>query len=409
MKAENVYNTTDPQKLLELKRLEADALLDVLRTINHEGMTIRNLCLIVRNTLRAQLGVRKMAIFYLEEDTWQEGARLGFKPFAEESVEEMVEQDKMVKVDPVTLPQLSKRAVEYVIPVNHYGEVVASFAIADFADSPVEAENDLIFIETIGNILAVAIQNRNLIKEKVAQEFLTKELEVASQIQEQLMISDFSRFSELDIFGLNKAHHGVGGDFFDVVKKDNGNIFLCIADVSGKGIGAALLMANLQASFRSLCAQYNDLDIIVKELNRSLYHIVEGDKFVTLFVVRVEIDSHTFAYINAGHNYPILFQGEEISRLEKGCMLLGILPEVEVQETILPFHRDDVLFMFTDGVVEQTNGEEEMFGSERIIEELKRIRNFAAQEIVSHLEKELMNFADGHAVTDDVTMLSVKF
>ncbi|MEL6628241.1 MAG: PP2C family protein-serine/threonine phosphatase, partial [Bacteroidota bacterium] len=87
----------------------------------------------------------------------------------------------------------------------------------------------------------------------------------------------------------------------------------------------------------------------------------------------------------------------------------GILPEVEVQETILPFHRDDVLFMFTDGVVEQTNGEEEMFGSERIIEELKRIRNFAAQEIVSHLEKELMDFADGHAVTDDVTMLSVKF
>ncbi|MEL6626851.1 MAG: hypothetical protein AAFQ92_15080, partial [Bacteroidota bacterium] len=72
MKAENVYNTTDPQKLLELKRLEADALLDVLRTINHEGMTIRNLCLIVRNTLRAQLGVRKMAIFYLEEDTWLE-------------------------------------------------------------------------------------------------------------------------------------------------------------------------------------------------------------------------------------------------------------------------------------------------------------------------------------------------
>ncbi|MEL6134091.1 MAG: hypothetical protein AAFR59_12070, partial [Bacteroidota bacterium] len=182
MKAENVYNTTDPQKLLELKRLEADALLDVLRTINHEGMTIRNLCLIVRNTLRAQLGVRKLVIFLLEEDVWVEGARLGFKPFEEESVEEMVEFSKITPVDPISMPLLHQKKVEYVIPINHYGEMVAFIAIADFADSPVEAENDLIFIETIGNILAVAIQNRNLIKEKVAQEFLTKELEVASKI-----------------------------------------------------------------------------------------------------------------------------------------------------------------------------------------------------------------------------------
>mgnify|MGYP001801421212 CR=1 FL=1 len=98
-----------------------------------------------------------------------------------------------------------------------------------------------------------------------------------------------------------------------------------------------------------------------------------------------------------------------MTRLDQGCMLLGILPDVQVSETVLSFHQGDVLFMFTDGVVEQSNEEEEMYSSERIVEELKRIGNLTAEQLVLRLQDKLMAFAGGHSVDDAITMLGVKF
>ena len=253
----NVYNTDDPRKLLELKRLEADALLDVLRTINDSELDISKLCLIARNVLRAQLGVKKVIFYYDIDDNWVEGMRMGFGKMELDGLEELIQYKKTTKVTGGFAPSLYKMGVEYVIPILNRGEPSAYFVIADFADTEVEIQNDLIFIATLGNILSVAIRNRQLINEKVRQEYLKRELEVASTIQSQLLISDFSRFKEIDVFGLNVSHHGIGGDFYDVIKRGKGITFICIADVAGKGIGAALLMSNLQANLqRALRAVY---------------------------------------------------------------------------------------------------------------------------------------------------------
>ena len=406
---ENVYNTTDPKKLLDLKRLEADALLDVLRTINHDELNISQLCLIARNVLRAQLGVKKMIFFYEYQGRWKEGMQSGFPAFSRNDIEEMIDIKTISPITSEHHPGLYEKGVEYVLPVKNRDEVTAFFAIADFADSEIEAQGDIIFIETLGNILSVAIRNKQLFKEKMEQEFLKKELEVASTIQDQLLISDFSRFREMDVYGMNIAHHGVGGDFYDVIKKGRGTTFVCIADVSGKGIGAALLMSNLQANLRALCAQSNDLETIIRELNRILFNITTGEKFVTLFLARIDSRVNKITYINAGHNYPIFINNGEVKRLDSGCILLGIMPDLSIERSSAIYSPGDLLFMFTDGVVEQTNLEDEMFGSERIIDKLKGVQYKDSQNIVLDIQNVLTEFSEQVRATDDITMLSVKF
>jgi sigma-B regulation protein RsbU (phosphoserine phosphatase) len=405
----NVYDTQDPKELLKLKRLEADALLDVLRTINSTEIGIERLCKIAMNVLRAQLGVKQVTFYYEYEGTWLEGMLLGFDKMELEAIEELLHFKKITKVTPGFAPALHEMGAEYVIPILNRGEPSAYFIIADFADSEIEVQNDLIFIATIGNILNVAIRNRQLIEEKVRQEYLKRELTVAETIQKQLLISDFSRFREIDVFAINLPHHRIGGDFYDVIKKGKGTTFVCIADVAGKGIAAALLMSNLQANLRALCAQYNDVVAIIRELNKIIFNITQGEKFVTLFLARIDQETQSFTYVNAGHNYPIFVQGKQQTELSTGSMLLGIMPEIGVESATLTFTLDDSLFMFTDGVVEQTNPQDEMYGSDRMMEVLFDHKNRSAQDIINHLLHDLYDFAEDTAATDDLTMLQVKF
>ncbi|MEM6629745.1 MAG: PP2C family protein-serine/threonine phosphatase [Bacteroidota bacterium] len=406
---ENPYNITDPAKLLELKRLENDALLDVLRTINHAELTIDKLCLIARNVLRAQLGVKKMIFYFETRGKWSEGFRLGVGPLPFPAYEELLTVKKIIPVKASTHPHLFQTSVEYVIPISSQETPQAYFLIGDFADSEVEAQNDLIFIETLGNIMLVAIQNKELFEEKMRRELLLQELEVAEKIQSQLLISDFSRFKEIDVFGTNIPHHHIGGDFYDVIKKEKGTTFVCIADVSGKGIAAALLMSNLQANLRALCAQYTDLETIIKELNLLLYKITSGEKFVTLFLARIDKENQSFTYVNAGHNYPFLIKGEEVYSLDQGCLLLGIVPELEVSQHTLSFEEADTLFMYTDGVPEQRNQQDQMFGQEKLKNALLQVKRHKAADMIQYLKVILEQYSDQTGWHDDITMLAVKF
>lgn len=407
---ENVYNTTDPQKLLALKRLEADALLDLLRTINNSELKISQLGRIARNVMLAQLQVRKMAFYYEGKNNWKEGVRMGFAPFSEEGVEEFMAMNEMTKVVESDHPHLFRSKVEYVIPIAHHDSpTMAYLLIAEFADSEVEALNDLIFIQTLGHILAVAIRNRQLFQEKMEQEFLKKELEVAGTIQKQLLISDFKQFKSLDIYGFNIPHHGIGGDFYDVIKKGKATTFFCIADVSGKGIAAALLMSNVQANLRALTAQYSSLREIIHGLNQRLYEITSGEKFVSLFLAKLDHRKRILTYVNAGHNPPIFMASGEVKGLNTGCLILGAFPEIPVSEESIELQKGNGLFMFTDGVVEQPNQAEEMMGREKVIEELGQIKDFSAKHIVDHMQQALTDFAGPTNPIDDITMLAVTF
>ena len=406
----NVYQTDDPHRLLQLKRLEADAMLDVLRTINLTDTTAEQLSVIARNVLRAQLGVRKVTFFYEFEGEWREGMRLGFEPLSVQALEELILYTKTKKVTQGIAPNLFNLGAEYVVPIMNRDAPSAFFVIAEFADSEMEAQNDLIFIETLGNIMNVAIRNRQLVNEKLAQESLRRELEVAETIQKQLLISDFSRFREIDVWGLNVPHHRIGGDYFDVIKRGKGSTFVCIADVAGKGIAAALLMSNLQANLRALCAQSDNPVEIVYELNKILFQVTQGERFVSLFLGKIDRDKQELEFVNAGHNYPVFIKRDgTVTELSKGAALLGIMPELAVQSGFLPFSTDDNLLMYTDGVVEQMNREGDMYGTDRLIDLIKSLQGQQSKALANRIRQEVSFFADGVEVHDDLTVLNVRF
>ena len=403
------YKTNDSELLLQLKRQEADALRDVLRSMNKRNLSPEHICKVARNTLLAQCEVRKMAFMYCTDDGMHTGVRMGFTPISEEAISEFPKTLHTLRVDAEKHPGLAAHAVEYVVPVNYKNKVAAWFLVADFADSEEELENDLIFIEIIGNVISTALENRSLIDDMVAQESLRRELEVAEKIQQQLLVTDFSVIKQAEVHGENYSHHHVGGDFYDVVTRGEKGYFLCIADVAGKGIGAALLMANLQANLRALILSETKLESLVEKLHKLLYIATKGEQFVTFFIAHVRPPEREIDYINAGHNPPLLVKDGVLRELNVGTIPLGIMDLPGVEEATLKYEPGELLFMYTDGLMEQHNVDDVMLGEHRIHNKLAEVVDLSVKEIVSEVREMYEEFAGDADRDDDVTMLAVKF
>ncbi|HEX2899555.1 MAG TPA: hypothetical protein VHS96_07525, partial [Bacteroidia bacterium] len=163
------YSTNDPELLLRLKRQEADALRDVLRSINQAHLRPEHIFKVARNTLLAQCEVRKMKFIYLTDEGFQFGMRVGFQKFTVEATHELPRALYTTEIHPDQHPVLYGMGVEYVVPVNFQNKVAAWVLVGDFAESDAERENDLIFIEIIGNVVSAALENRILIADMVAQ------------------------------------------------------------------------------------------------------------------------------------------------------------------------------------------------------------------------------------------------
>ena len=404
----NVYNTTDPEVLLSLKRQEALAMRDVIRSMNQAHLKPEHIFKIAQNTLLAQLGVRKMAFFYKQETGFQTGLKRGFPEVSDQLFAELPSNLELLHVSPIKNPILSAFGAEYVVPVQFRNDVGAWFVIADFAESDAERENDLIFVETLSNVLSAALENRNLVQEIVQQEALKKELELAGKIQAQLLSYDFSNIQGGEIAALNVPHSQVGGDFYDVISRGEKGFFVCIADVAGKGMAAALLMASLQASLRALILSEDTLESVIRKLHQNIYRITQGDKFVTLFLAHVKIQTREIDYINAGHNPPWLISGNQLLPLEMGTIPLGILDLSHLEQGTLPYQAGDQLFLYTDGLVEQENLAGEMMGEETVEELLAESPCQTAAEMLARVNESYSQFGKGVDPADDITMMAIR-
>ncbi len=405
----NFYDTEDPEVLLRLKRQEADALRDVLRSINMSQIKTRQIFKIAQNTLLAQIGVRKMSFIYRDEEGLQYGMQRGIGRLGPEAELELPSSLRVQQIEPDVHGNLYALGVQYIVPINYRNEVNAWFLVADFADSEAEAENDLIFIETIGNIISTALENRRLISEMVEQESIRRELEVAERIQQQLLPSDFSVVREADIYACNFAHHKIGGDYYDVISRSHNGFFIIIADVAGKGIGAALLMANLQANLRALILSEDSLETLVKKLHSLLVKVTQGEKFVTFFIAHVRTDAQEIDFINAGHNAPVILRNGKISELEAGTIPLGIVDLPYVTEETISYQPGDAMFLYTDGLVEQQDSSEEMLGEKRVYERLLASSAYSAKEIVEDMHEFYLEFSRKAIQEDDLTLMAVRF
>lgn len=234
-----------------------------------------------------------------------------------------------------------------------------------------------------------------------------QELAKAREIQEGLLPKKIPQVRGLEVAGAWQPASTVGGDYFDVLKFSERKIGVCIGDVVGKGISAALLMANLQASFRAFASEEISPGSLVGKLNEVISNNIAADKFVTFWCCTIDTKENRLTYASAGHCPPILFHksGEGVS-LKEGGTPLGIFPERKYEDTGIQLESGDRLALYTDGLTEAMNSDEQEFGEERLVELVRRNIPLSASELLTAIKKEVVSFCN-RGFQDDFTLVVV--
>lgn len=299
-----------------------------------------------------------------------------------------------------------------IIPVYHKLEPLSFTLLGGWQpniSSPDDIET-LNFIRIMSNIVSIAIENKFLFRAQNKQKVIREELELAGEVQTMMIPVKVPENVFLDAAAEYIPHLGVGGDYYDFLQLNEEEYLVCIADISGKGVAAALLMANFQASMRGLCRQNLTLEEIVEELNESVNAITKGEKFITLFLARINFYLKTFWYVNAGHTASIFLHGDEVRLLESTTTMLGIfekLPSIRSREERLS--NGDLLFCLTDGVPDIENKGKEAFGFSRIKEFVIANRMLSPKELNKKLMYQIRNFAGSSSFHDDLCFVTCRF
>src|SRR5450759_4322814 len=360
-----------PTDRFKLSRYKLDALLDITLSIN-ANLPTEDLLHKYENILRKNLGIGKILIFK-RSDTWECLLNGGFP----KKMETIDIESRLLKITEIVFdtPDLGFKGVDMIVPVFNNNVHLAFVFIGDIEEegegmSPIIKH--LNFIQTISSIIIVAIENIRLFKESLRQEAMKKELELAARMQ-NLLIPDNSQMPKnpkLIVHGFYYPHFEVGGDYYDCMKLSETQTGFCIADVSGKGMAAAILMSNFQASLRALLTNEIDLEILVTKLNSIVVSNAGGEKFITFFVARYDHESGVLEYINAAHNPPVLYNTvtREIRHLQASCVGIGMLDEIPLVEKSEIVIRDySKIVCYTDGLSELKGDDGKEIGTRVII------------------------------------------
>jgi sigma-B regulation protein RsbU (phosphoserine phosphatase) len=305
--------------------------------------------------------------------------------------------------------RLWKMGVRVIIPMRHQNKSLGYILLGEKINKQTYTDTDLEFLTTLVSQAVISMENARLFQETLEKQRIEQELRVAESIQKKLLPTDIISYQGYDIWGQNISSKEVGGDYFDIIPVSQNRFAFTIADVSGKGVPAALIMANLQAGLRTIITENITLDKVVGKLNNLIYQNTEPDKYVTLFLGILDNQSHQFFYVNAGHNPPLLLTKDNNLRLlEDGGIILGMIPDYNYVVGNFYFDKNDILLCYTDGVNEALNIEEEEFGEKKIKDILIKNRNLFTRDISNKLIQSIGEFTKGIPQYDDITVLMVK-
>ena len=396
---------------LQLKEFKLHSLLEVTNAINL-NKDVRELTRLFEFIVREQLGYDKFILFNKQEE-WNCMLRVGVKT----KVRKFDVQAELGRFREITVIESSHSKLlsdfDVIVPVLHKGEPLAYLLIKGIEyDGHLSKQiSYMSFIQTLANIIVVAIENKRMARVNIKQERLKKELEVASTMQQLLFPSSLPTNKKMDISAMYKSRHEVGGDYYDFIPLGDDEYIICIADVSGKGISAAMLMANFQATLRTMF-QYRDFNMeeLLFELNENVMSRAKGEKFITFFIAHYDANSRMMSYVNAGHNHPFLTDGRNFTPLDKGTIGLGMLEELpflDIGEAELG--PNTTLVLYTDGVVELENEEEEFFGSDRLKKLIKSYYPLSMGDMNSLIFSKLDEWKGPLDLVDDTAIFSCRF
>ncbi|MBU2491220.1 MAG: SpoIIE family protein phosphatase [Bacteroidetes bacterium] len=304
---------------------------------------------------------------------------------------------------------LAKIGIVLVIPMQIKGETKGLILLGSRLNKMPFSQSDIEFASSVGGLAIISIENSRLFKEALEKQRLEKDLEIARNIQKNLLPDIIPKLDHYEIAAFNQSARQVGGDYYDIVKLDNGNTVIAIADVSGKGVQAALLMANVQAFLKSICKQNIDLDKASNLINDLVSENTTEGSFITFFWGVLNNETKELTYVNAGHNPPMLIRDNEIIKLKTGGMILGVMQTIiPYQSEVVKLHTGDVIFLFTDGITEAMNINNEEYTDERLEELALNISAKTPNEILETIKNDVSEFTTGAVQSDDITCLILK-
>jgi len=268
-------------------------------------------------------------------------------------------------------------------------------------------EDDLRILTALANVAAAKIENVRLLEESLQMRVLEEDMRVAAEIQSGLLPRVAPEVPGYGLVGCNHPCRTVGGDYFDFAL-EGGRLLLALGDVSGKGTGAALLMTVLRAAVRG---HWTDplLGEAVCRINRTVCQNIPSNKYVTFFVATLDPPSGRLAYVNAGHNPPLLVRANgAVETLREGGMVLGMFESVPYADGAADLRPGDTLVVFSDGVTETWNPAGDEFGEEGLVALAVNNRALGAQALQDEVLRELERFSAGAKATDDRTLIVLK-
>jgi sigma-B regulation protein RsbU (phosphoserine phosphatase) len=306
--------------------------------------------------------------------------------------------------------QLLECGVKLLVPMILHDEVKGIIVLGKKMSGTEYTESDLEFLFSIGNLVVISLENSHLFAEAIEKQKMEDELIIAREIQKGLLPGKLPDIPRYDIAAVNISSKQVGGDYYDVIKLNNEKFIIAIADVSGKGTPASLLMANLQAMIRALVPIGLSLPELTKRVNDLIYESTGNDRFITFFWGALDTNSNTLNYVNAGHNPPILLRRDgKIERLEIGGLLIGVMKTVvPYKEGNIQLNTGDTLVLFTDGVSEAMDSQGVEYGEDKLFSVIKSNQNENACIILNRIVESVQEYSGAYQ-SDDITMVVVKF
>jgi phosphoserine phosphatase RsbU/P len=313
-----------------------------------------------------------------------------------------------VREDPVYVNARDRTRSEMVAPIISNDEVIGVFDLeSDELDA--YSQDDLEVLMLLASQVAIIIEKVMLHEQLIEKKRLEGQLEVARQVQLELLPASDPELSGFDISAYNFPSEEVSGDYYDWVSIYEDQIAIVIADVAGKGVPASLLMAFLRASLRAATHIGYATHISMAKVNYLLWESIERNQFVTAFYGILDGPNRTLSFSNAGHNPPLLLEASGKHRFnERGGLPLGMFRDTRYHEYYLSFQPGDVLVLYTDGATEARNPNGEEFGRERLAEAVKANSDLSARDLVASLQREVLDWTDGVGAGDDVTFFVIK-
>jgi sigma-B regulation protein RsbU (phosphoserine phosphatase) len=295
------------------------------------------------------------------------------------------------------------------VPLHLKGKMIGLLTVFNKRGEEGFTEDDKRLLTIIAAQSAQVIDSARLYREEQEFQKVREDMNMAAQIQQNLLPKKIPDIQGYQAGGISIPAKNVGGDYYDFIPTQTGNIAFCLGDVSGKGTAAALLMANMQATLRGQTLSCTCARDCLERANNLLFQSTDSEKYATLFYGILDPSEHQLAFTNAGHNYPFMISPDgKVERLKTIGIPLGFLEDFEFSEHTVPFNIGDILVLFSDGISEAMNIHGEEFEEERILEEIKQHTDWPPHDIIDHLINSVREHAGGEEQSDDMTLLVIK-